>query len=488
MKRFSLKEWLSKNTEFDSIKYRVLDEPCEGLSAWGRTTAGVIALLFSIQFLTGVMLAFHYVPTIEDAHITVAYIEKAVRSGSWIRSLHYHSSVMLPLALAAHLAQMLLRKAYIRGYVSWAFGLILLFLVLAAAATGYALPWDARAFNGANVAASLAGNTPIIGATAQVWLLNGKEISTLTISRFYGLHVFITPALILCCLAARFFFLRNDKEKNFDVEHFNEWSRKQFVRNAIVVAIVFAFIAIFSAKYPAPFGPQVHEAKNYLPRPGPQFLWLFEMQKYLGGKIASLLAVGFPGLIIGGLLSIPLLAKLKLVSAFTDKHRLFVTAFFSLGFVTVACLTLIAVYQDARDSRITTQLAKQEQEEKEFRAAVFKPRTIQLGSFTTTSSDEKSDAQETTQSDMNHKSIVKVPDAYITQCAKCHGKQGEGVTVFPSLVGITTREEEPRTNEDLLGIINNPRLFSLSSKMVSYKDKLTEEEKQEIVRWIASLK
>jgi mono/diheme cytochrome c family protein len=83
---------------------------------------------------------------------------------------------------------------------------------------------------------------------------------------------------------------------------------------------------------------------------------------------------------------------------------------------------------------------------------------------------------------------TEIPPSYKTNCAECHGDKGQGVKAAPELAALTTREEDRRSDEDLLGILNNPKSFGLSSKMKSYKDKLTEDEKQEIIRWIKSLK
>jgi cytochrome c553 len=91
-----------------------------------------------------------------------------------------------------------------------------------------------------------------------------------------------------------------------------------------------------------------------------------------------------------------------------------------------------------------------------------------------------------TQTSLNLPSAI--PASYKTNCAECHGDKGQGIKASPELVGLTTREEDRRSDEDLLGILNNPKSFGLSSKMKSYKDKLSEEEKQEIIGWIKSLK
>jgi len=476
--RTRIGDWLSTETEFDWIKARLIDAPSSGLSAWARTTSGIVALLITLQFLTGLLLAFHYVPSIGNAYTTVAYIELAVRDGAWIRSLHYHSSVMLPIALGLHLLQMIVRSAYSGNGVAWTLGLVLLGLTLAAGATGYALPWDARSVNGVNIAASLVGNAPVFGEAARTWLINGAAISTLTLSRFYALHVWIVPVLILAAVTARV-FLFGRKNANTDSREMSAWARHQFARNMIVIGITFLGLSVFSIAYPAPFGPQAAESATYLPRPGPQFLWLFEMQKYTDGPLAAVLATGFPALIIGGLIALPLFLKRSV-----QLRRIAVSALFVIGFGIVAILTAIAVYQDVSDPRISEQLAKQELDEAKFRQSAFEPQLQGKPG-----PPPASHASDTDESSIETASAgpMAVPESYTTSCAKCHGANGEGTKKFPELIGITTREEDTITPELALAIINDPKSVGRSSKMPAYHDKLSETEKQEIVSWIRSL-
>lgn len=476
--RISIGEWLTRETEFDWLKSRLVDTPSSGISAWSRTTSGILVLLFSLQFVTGILLAFHYVPSIGNAYTTVAYIELAVRDGAWIRSLHYHSSVLLPIAIGLHLLQMIVRSAYAGNRVAWVFAIVLLALVLGAGATGYALPWDARAVNGVNIAASLAGNAPFFGEAARAWLINGTTISTLTISRFYGLHVWVVPALILTAVIARvFLFGRSDGAAA--PEEMSAWARSQFTRNMLVLGIVFLGLSVFSSIYPAPFGPQAAEAATYLPRPGPQFLWLFEMQKYTDGPLAAVLATGFPALIIGGLIALPLFLRGKV-----QLRRIAVSAVFVIGFGTASVLTAVAIYQDSSDKRIADQLAKQEQDEAAFRLTQFEPQLQKKAEPSVTNHAPDGNAPDTQLASL---SPVTVPATYTTNCAKCHGNNGEGTAKFPELVGITTREEDQITPDLALAIINNPKAVGRSTKMPAYHDKLSEAEKQEIIAWIESL-
>ena len=478
--RFGVASWISRETEFHSIVSRLIDTPSSGIAAWARTTSGVVALLLFVQIATGILLAFHYVPIVTSAYTTVSYIELAVGSGSWLRSMHYHSSVLLPVVLALHLLQMIVRQAYRSHWAAWVFALIALGLVLAAGATGYALPWDARSINGVNIAASLAGNAPLIGSWAKAWLLGGTTISTLTLSRFYALHVWIVPLSILILSAARIFIFGRQNGEIADHDRAN-WFRTQLMRNAVAVALIFVGLAVFSNAFPAPFGPQVTDAATYLPRPGPQFLWLFEMQKYTDGPLAAMLAMGVPAFVIGGLIVLPLFIRGKVGLLQTAVSTVFV-----IGFGLVLTLTAAAIYQDSSDERISQQLAKQEADEDLFRTSKFEP-VLQRIERPQKTSEPASETQLAAEVPAEPETGLAVPVVYTANCAKCHGASGEGTKKFPEVAGVTSREEDQLTPEMVLAIINDPKSEGRGSKMPAYKNKLSETEKQEIVTWIRSL-
>ena len=173
------------------------------INAWFQTTAGIILMLLSVQFFTGGALAFYYVPSVDHAYTTVSYIELALSSGSWLRSLHHYGSQWLPFFVFLHLVQLHIREAYKYSKGKWLTAIVLLALVMAAGGTGYSLPWDARAFFSTRVAEGLLAGLPLAGRMARLWLLGGTDISTITLSRFFALHVLITPFLILGVIVAR---------------------------------------------------------------------------------------------------------------------------------------------------------------------------------------------------------------------------------------------------------------------------------------------
>lgn len=250
-------------------------------------------------------------------------------------------------------------------------------------------------------------------------------------------------------------------------------------RNGIVVGAVFSFLAYYSLKFPAQIGPAILETADYVPRPGPQFLWLFEMQKYTDGTLAALLALGFPSIVFGTLIMAPVFLKSRAYTTTTIRNA--VLAVFVSGIGVVFLLTSAAVYQDSSDSRIRKLIATQEKAEARFRAAAFKPLVIRFG---LPAGESGSDIA----ANQDNKDLAPAPKIYVTNCGKCHGLNGEGTTKYPELTGVTTREEDKLSDEDVVAIINDPGSFGLSADMPSFRDKLTEAEIEEIAGYIRSLK
>lgn len=487
-------------TRLAEIADSITDEPSRGLSAWARTTAGVVALLFLLQLATGLILAFVYVPSAESAHATVAYAEKSLAGGSWLRSLHSSSAQLLPLALLLHLLQAFLRGAHRRRPVGWLASVALLTLSLAAGATGYSLPWDARAFASTRVAEGITRNFPLVGDTLGRWLVGGAEVSTLTLSRFFALHALVIPFLIVLAVAARLFFFREratggnavDTHEDRDAARdqvarlTRDWRRTQLARNAAVAGIAFAALALYASVSPAPLGPPADSAPpGYLPRPGAQFLWLFQMLKYLPPAAASLAALVVPTLFLAALALLPFLGAHDSPDARDSKlrrllaSRAFGAGVFTLLFLVVAGLTAAARIGDARDPRVSEQLARQTRDEEAYLRAPFTPVTLGAGGDPIKPGDG---ALPPGAASLNS----APPSAYAQHCARCHGERGEGKSVNPHLIGLGAQPN--RTAADIIRIIDDPASYNLLERMPSFKTKLTADEKRAVADWIVSLK
>ena len=503
--------WLSRWTTLEDIEYSLSDEPAGGIAAWARTTAGIVVMLLALQIATGVLLAFYYVPYTESAQTAVAYVEKVLPAGSWIRSLHHYGSQWLTLFLVLHLTQMFWRASYRRKPVAWVGSVALLAFALAEGATGYSLPWDARAFASTRVAEGIVGSLPLAGPVARRWLLGGAEISTLTLGRFFAVHVLIVPALILVAVSARLFVFRDRSVARGDEEmpRLRKWTREQLTRNAVAAGLVFLALALYAAKFYAPLGPLAEAATpGFLPRPGAQFLWLFQMLKYLPGRVASVVALILPGLILLALAALPFLQALPLRKAMAHPRRTVGVALFALGWLLFAVMTALAYVDDVRDPLVRAQLARQSEDEAVFRAEPFTPLRLRVenddqapdGAGTngaggtavdSTRKDSQASASPTapaspTPAKTSSSQPASPPDAYTKNCSSCHGTRGQGFSVFPRLVGVSAKPH--RAVEDIIAIMNDPASYGLRPPMKSYADKLSEGEKREVAEWVVSLK
>ena len=352
---------------------------------WNQTTGAVVGVLILVQVLTGILLAFYYVPSVDHAYTTVSYIEKVVSSGSWIRSMHHYGSQWVSLFIFLHVAQLFFNNAYVLNKTQWIAAVLVLGLVMAAGGTGYSLPWDARAFFSTRVAEGLMAGLPFAGRNARLWLLGGNDISTLTLSRFFALHVLVIPAF----LAGAMVWMFRSRIATF----FSS-------RNAITAGLVFVALALWALKNPAPLGPAVSEmTAEYLPRPGTQFLWLYQSLKYIPGGLGSLAGFVLPGIALLVLLSLPWLKAQRMVGG----------VILGACVLLVAGMTTAAYLSDRRDPQTWTQLSKQAAAEEAARREPFTPALITVVASGTT--------------DAN---AGESPAMYRKWCIQCHGESGEG--------------------------------------------------------------
>ena len=428
------------------------DRRADGVRVWLETTGGVVGVLLLVQFLTGILLAFYYVPSVDHAHTTVSYIEKVVSSGSWLRSLHHYGSQWLALFVFLHVVRLFLSKAYVERRIAWLAAVLMLGMVMAAAGTGYSLPWDARAFFSTRVAEGLMRGLPFVGRNARFWLLGGSEISTITLSRFFAMHVLIVPFAIVGVIVWQ--FGRRTCWPNLS-------------RNAVAGGVVFVALAIWCLKHPAPLGPAVEAmTAEYLPRPGAQFLWLYQMLKYIPGGLGSIVGVVLPGLAVGILLLLPWLGA--------GMRKPIGGAVLAGLVLVVMSMTIFAYVSDRRDPHAREQLARQAAEEAKWRSEPFNPQLLQL-------SQRESQTANLTGGP---------PVMYQKFCVNCHGPRGEGgqqgTLRFPPLLDVAAKPR--RTANDLVELLKDPTAYGLQPPMRSFSDKLTEQQMREIAAWIVQLK
>jgi len=187
-----------------------LDKPVpEWQRRWWYCLGGLTFFFAVIQGITGIMLAFYYKPTPEAAYASIQFIENEVNFGAGIRMIHHWSANGMVLMCVAHMIRVFIMGAYKNPReLNWMSGVLLFVMTLAFGFTGYLLPWDQRAFWATTVGSEIAGSIPAIGDLALVFLRVGWDVSGLTLSRFYALHVLILPMVTIGSMLAHFIMIR----------------------------------------------------------------------------------------------------------------------------------------------------------------------------------------------------------------------------------------------------------------------------------------
>jgi cytochrome b6 len=176
---------------------------------WYFCLGGITFALFLIQGVTGILLSLYYRPTPGEAYESILFIMNNVRFGWLIRSIHSWSATLMIAFCLAHMLRVFFTGSYKNPReLNWVAGVFLLLLTLAFGFTGYLLPWDQKALWGSTVGSEILGIIPGIGSWLLGLLRGGMEITGLTLTRFYGIHMLVLPVLVVVFLAIHFVIIR----------------------------------------------------------------------------------------------------------------------------------------------------------------------------------------------------------------------------------------------------------------------------------------
>ena len=159
---------------------------------------GSLAGIFLIiQILTGLFLSMHYIANADFAFLSVEHIMRDVNYGWLLRYCHSNGASFFFIALYLHIGRNLFYRSYLFPRVMvWFSGIVLFFLTIITAFTGYVLPWGQMSFWGTTVITNFVTILPYIGTNVVTWLWGGFCVSTVTLNRFFSIH-FILPFIIL---------------------------------------------------------------------------------------------------------------------------------------------------------------------------------------------------------------------------------------------------------------------------------------------------
>ena len=167
-------------------------------SSWWYVFGSAATVILILQVVTGILLALVYSPSASNAWTSLEFLDHNVRLGWFLRAMHGWGSDFMVAIVLIHLVQVFMFGAYkFPRELTWIIGVFLLLLTLGMAFTGQVLRFDQDAYWGLGIGASIVSRVPIVGGALVDLMLGGPIIAGPTLSRFFTLHVFVIPGILL---------------------------------------------------------------------------------------------------------------------------------------------------------------------------------------------------------------------------------------------------------------------------------------------------
>src|SRR6202041_3235996 len=292
-------------------------------ASWFYVFGSAALTVFIIQIFTGIMLALIYVPSAGEAWNSLQYLNHGVMLGWFLRAVHGWGSNFMVAIVLIHMVQVAMFGAYkFPRELTWIIGVFLLLMTLGMAFTGQVLRFDQDAYWGLGIGASIASRVPIAGPAIVKLMLGGPIIAGATLSRFFALHVFVIPGLLIGFVAIHLLMVvklginewpmpgRIVKRATYENEY-HQLTKKDgepFVPYAIWKDMFFAGFIVLAiaacALYFGPFGPTGQPDPTIIqtaPKPDYFFLWLYALLSLLPPALETPFLLICPPLVILGL-------------------------------------------------------------------------------------------------------------------------------------------------------------------------------------------
>ncbi len=186
----------------------VREERIPRLAQGPRMLSVLAAILFALQVVTGLLLAYYYRPTPEAAFDSTRTIVRDLPSGWFIHQMHAWGAWLLVAVIVARLIRLFWDGLYrAPREVLWWCAVALTWIVIQMDFTGRLLVWDASTYWSTVRGLELVFSIPIAGPVLQ-FLLGGRTVNEFVLIRFYVLHVMVLPIAYAGLLYLTFATLR----------------------------------------------------------------------------------------------------------------------------------------------------------------------------------------------------------------------------------------------------------------------------------------
>lgn len=323
--------WLDQRLGIRSAILPVIEHPVPRKVNWWYVFGSATLTAFVFQVITGVVLAFAYVPAPNSAYDSLLFITHTETLGNIIRGIHYWGASAMVILISIHAARVFLMGSYkYPREATWLAGVVLLLLTLAMAFTGQLLRWDQDAYWAVGILAAMTGRVPVIGHILVHLVLAGDIVGGATLTRFYATHVFLIPAIMFGMIGLHLYQVVRlgiseppEPGEPVDPKTYDEkyegilkhdgipfWPDAAWrdVVFALAIGVVVLALAIFAG--PKELGPLADPTNIKAdPRPDWYFLWLFALLALMPASLENYVMIGLP--IVAGiiLIAIPFISN-----------------------------------------------------------------------------------------------------------------------------------------------------------------------------------
>src|SRR5262245_28384641 len=317
-------KWFDSRLQLSAPIREIAEHPVpRNTASWYYVFGSAALTVFLLQVVTGILLALIYVPSAGEAWNSFQVLNRQVSVGWFLRALHGPGSRFMVAIVLIHVVQVFLFGAFkYPRELTWLLGVFLLLMTLGMAFTGQVLRFDQDAYWGLGIGASIVSRVPLLGPSLVTLLLGGPIIAGETLSRFFALHVFVIPGLLILFVGLHLLLVlklginewpmpgRLVRRADY-VENYHRAMRTEgipFVPYGIWKDAIFSGLILLSiaacAWYFGPFGPTGQPDPRVIqttPRPDFFFLWLYALLSLLPAELET------PVLLIGPVIALVIL-------------------------------------------------------------------------------------------------------------------------------------------------------------------------------------
>jgi ubiquinol-cytochrome c reductase cytochrome b subunit len=446
--------WIEKRTGFISLTKEFLTEDVPGGASYWYVFGSATLFAMIVQIVTGIFLTFYYAPSAATAWEST----RAIYLNPWthfLLAVHYWGASAMIALVFLHLLQVLVWGAYKSPReLQWVVGVLLLLVTLVLGLTGYLLPWDMDAYFASQVSLNIVGLAPVLGPFMQHIAQGGGSMGTATINRFFGLHVWLMPAVLVLLVGAHLAIFRHNGSAGPVVDDPRRlrpgrfWP-DQFFMDGAFSFIVFIIICFLALAFPPYLDAKADPTKFFVPYPAWYFLSLFGLLALVPPEIhLGPLTIGteliatilVPTLFLIVILLLPWLDRSKTRSFASRSGLLWSTA------AIVGVIVVLTIY-----GQVTTMIKQAAAPPSPSESVVLS--AAAAATLPSAGAPGAGPAAGAAVSNPTSSTNANGASVFANNCSSCHGAQGQGLPgSFPPLANNPTVTGDPNK---VIGIVLN---------------------------------